>query len=65
MLGPEYFKERAQIFAALAAGASNDPMARLYAWMAAEYAAKANGEGLPPDDVPAIILVPRVLTGSS
>jgi hypothetical protein len=36
----EYYKERARIFTALASSASNDAMACLYAWMAAELLAK-------------------------
>ena len=65
MSGPEYFKERAQIFAALASAASNEPMARLYNWMAAECLAKAEGEASTPDDVPAIIFVPSAPAGLS
>ena len=58
MFSCEYYKERAQMFAALASSASNDPMARLYAWMAAECLAKAQGlEELSLDDVPALNLV--------
>jgi len=65
MFGPEYYKERAEIFAALASAASNEPMARLYAWMAAECLAKAQGDEASLDDVPSIILIPRALAGRS
>ena len=65
MFEPEYYKERAQIFTALAEAASNESMARLYAWMAAECLATAQGEDLPTDDVPAIMLVPSALAGRS
>ena len=50
----EYYQERAQIFTALASSASNDAMARLYAWMATECLAKAQGEEPGMDQVPAI-----------
>ena len=50
----EYYQERAQIFTALASSASNDAMARLYAWMAEECLAKAQGEEPGMDQVPAI-----------
>jgi hypothetical protein len=50
----EYYRERAQIFTALASSASNDAMACLYSWMAAEYLAKAQGEEPGVDQVPAI-----------
>lgn len=50
----EYYKERARIFTALASSASNDAMACLYAWMAAELLAKAQGEEPGIDEVPAI-----------
>ncbi len=63
MPSPEYYKERAEIFTALASFASNVPMARLYAWMAAEFLAKAQGEESSVDDVPAIILGPSALAG--
>ena len=54
MHSPEYYKERTQIFTALASSASNDAMATLYAWMAAECLAKAQGEEPGMDQVPAI-----------
>jgi len=50
----EYYEERAKIFTALASSASNDAMACLYAWMAAECLAKAQGEEPGMDQVPAI-----------
>ena len=53
----EYYQERAQIFTALASSASNDAMARLYAWMAEECFAKAQGEEPGVDAVPSIIFV--------
>ena len=51
MPDPEYYKERAKTFAALASSASNAAMARLYAWMAAECLAKALGEESSADHV--------------
>jgi hypothetical protein len=54
MRSHEYYKERARIFSALASSASNDAMACLYSWMAAEYLAKAQGEDPGMDEVPAI-----------
>jgi hypothetical protein len=52
----EYYQERAQIFTALASSATNEAMARLYLWMAAEFLAKAQGEAGPVRDaVPSIM----------
>lgn len=51
----EYYQERAQIFTALASSATNEPMARLYLWMAAEYQAKTQGEEPGVDTVPSIM----------
>jgi len=50
----EYYKERGQIFTALASSASNDAMACLYEWMAAECLAKAQGQEPGLEQVPAI-----------
>ena len=51
----EYYQERVQIFTALASSATNEAMARLYLWMAAECLAKAQGEEPGVDAVPSIM----------
>jgi len=65
MSNSKHYRERASLFTTLAAAANNEPMARLYAAMAAEYLARADGEEPSGDSVPAIILVPAALADHS